>query len=426
MPDSLFFRCFMCMFPFPNKDFRSLAYRKGIHEFECGCCPECLAKRARLWALRASAEAVNNIGCMITLTYDDYKYDRSGRAVGELPVNGDLPLSKRHCQLFIKRLRAHFKGIKIKYLLTAERGKRTNRAHYHAILFGVQFDDKIFYKKSDRGNIIYKSRTLSKLWGHGICTIDCININAQVARYCTKYCAKDSRADDSFMLVSRGIGDKWLEDNFNGKSYFLDGREYTIPKLIWNKKIAFFYRNNYIFNLRNCTYKYRGLSWYIKKFGDTLLATHFADYNARQRINFRAFRDSNPLYKAYLKYWKDKNDLINLTKPSVFERICALDDKKYFAYKQRALECLLNRKTERFAFEAENLHLPPRYLSNTRKIKALDKLFRICPQSSCHKRANDSLDQKKRFRNFIIDNGLRFPLPKLEEIPQNVRLISPF
>lgn len=415
----------MCMFPFPNKNIDGEAYKKGVVEFGCGCCPECLAERARLWALRCSAEAQKTRGIMVTLTYDDYKYDRSGRAVGELPPDGLLPLNKRHCQLFIKRVRAHFKGVKIKYLLTAERGKRTNRAHYHAILFGVDFSDKVPYKRSDRGNMIYKSATLTRLWGHGICTIDAVKLNAQVARYCTKYCAKDSRADETFMLVSRGIGDEWLTENFNGKSYILDGREYTIPRQIWNKYIAKKYANNYIFNLRGADYRYRSLKWYLEKFGDNTISRGLAELNQKSRRYFRRFRDSNFLYKRYLQYWQDKAKLFELTRPPILQRILALPNKKYFSYKQAALACIASRVERwKIADDISDWVLPPRYLSQYRKLKALDK-YRICP-ISCHNRANDSTDQRKRFRAFLIDSGIAPPLPKLVAVSADEKLQSPF
>ena len=329
----------MCLFPFKNRDKKSIAYKKGLTEFECGCCPECLSKRARLWSLRCCAESRTSIGCMVTLTYDDYLYDKHGKKIGEIPPNGNLPLNKEHCQLFIKRLRKHFKGIKVKYLLTAERGKRTNRAHYHAILFGVDFADRVKYKMSKRGNIIYTSNTLTKLWGHGICTIDCVNINAQVARYCTKYCAKDSRADDTFMLVSRGIGDKWLVDNFNGLYYTLDGRNYPIPKLIWNKYIENKYQNFFDKQVYSVSYKYKNRDFLIEKYGQELGLAYF-QLNERERKRFRAFRDNDHKYKAYLEYWSRIAEQVKITQKPAFERILDLDDNKYYAYKQACLKVL--------------------------------------------------------------------------------------
>lgn len=226
----------MCLFNFPNKT-SGKARIKGIEEFECGHCPECLQKKSRKWALRCAMEVKVSPGVMVTLTYDTYKVINGKLSeYQENPIDPNMQLSKRDCQLFIKRLRKHFEPLKIKYLLTAERGKK-GRAHYHALIFGAQFNDLIKYKKSDRGNWIYKSKTLTDIWKNGICTVDCINLSAKTARYCTKYCAKDSGANETFMLFSRGIGDQKLLELFNGKSYWVDGREYSIPKQIWQKVI---------------------------------------------------------------------------------------------------------------------------------------------------------------------------------------------
>lgn len=226
----------MCLFNYANNSIKGKAYKRGITHFECGGCPECLAKRSRAWCLRACMEAKVSQGMMLTLTYDDYERDKQGNIIGEKPAD-TRELSKRDCQLFIKRLRKHFNGRKLKYIIGAEHGKRTGRSHYHCVIFGVQFNDCHYYKKSKRGNVIYKSPTLDKIWGNGICTVDSMNINASIARYCTKYCAKDNGADDTFMLFSRGIGNEMLVEKFNGLWYMIEGRKYPIPRQIWQKFI---------------------------------------------------------------------------------------------------------------------------------------------------------------------------------------------
>lgn len=379
----------MCLFPKDNKNRQSLAYQLGLHEFECGVCPECLAKRARHWALRCMAEAKTSPAIMITLTYDDYKYDSAGRCIGELPPK-KLECRVDHVQKFIKRLRKwqqapivkefrqsvskwlaeqcacvekprdrrsaiarlreHYaydieealkerlsKLPRIKYMVTAEHGSRTGRAHYHAILFNVSFDDKIFYKKSKRGNIIYKSKTLTDLWGKGICTIDSINVSGKVARYCTKYCAKDSRCNDTFMLFSRDIGTNYLINNFNGLSYIMDGAEYPIPKLIWNKYIEKAYQNNYVFNLRAVTYKYRSFDWFLEKY-DTHTATQMKQWWTKRNRLFGKFKRMNSKFKKYLEYWSRKAEINELNRPNALERILALSDDKYHMYKVKAIQ----------------------------------------------------------------------------------------
>ena len=366
----------MCLFPKINNNRNGIAYKKGVTEFNCGQCPECLQKKSRLWALRCCAESYNNVGCMVTLTYDNFVRDDKGNIIGETDPD-TRELSKRDCQLFIKRLRRYFDyhvNKKISYLLTAERGKRTGRSHYHAILFGVDFKDKVFYKKSKRGNRIYTSHTLTKLWNNGICTIDAVNISGKIARYCTKYCAKDQRGtDDTFMLMSRNIGDKWLLDNFNGKSYIIDGMEYSIPRQIWNKVISNTYKNNYIYNRYTTTYRYVSLKDCVKKFGEELGYMYFDFYN-KARSRFRNFRDGNRLYKAYVEYWQKKAELFEKYRSKPMQRILALPNDKYFGYKQACLSYfsdifnklppsgISQKSVIKFYEERMHLHLPEKPL----------------------------------------------------------------
>lgn len=445
----------MCFFPFQNTRIDSEAYKRGITEFKCGQCPECLSDKARYWSLRCSAEAQTNVGMMITLTYDDYKRDKYGRKTSEeLPPNRDLKVDKRDCQLFIKRLRKYFDGEKLSYLLTAEYGARTHRAHYHALIFGVEFDDLVKYKRSKRGNWIYKSPTLEKIWGMGICTVDAVRVNAQVSRYCTKYCAKDSRCDDTFMLFSHGIGQQWLLDNFNGKSYIIDGREYPIPRDIWQKKTMLHinevyvddpfihynhYSNNeqfiefgsyffdkyeqeglkfdnifpvsatvmetsYLLENRYPDYKYRSLSFYVRKFGDILHATIMAGVNILKRKLFRKYRDDWSVYQEYIQYWQKKAETLALTRKDIEKRINDLPNEKYFIYKQRALACLAKRKQLRYAHpnfdydDVQDLELPPRLEKSNRPEKARERcfvrLFGHLPYAPCHITANDTKNDK--------------------------------
>lgn len=376
----------MCLFPFPNKSSMK-AKLKGIEEFECGACPECLQKKSRLWALRTCMEAKVSVGCMVTLTYDTYKVGYSSK-FEENPTDPTIPLSKRHCQLFIKRLRKHFEPLKLKYLITAEKGRRTGRSHYHALLFGVQFDDLVRYKKSDRGNWIYKSRTLEKIWNYGICTVDCINLSAKTARYCTKYCAKDSGADDTFMLFSRGIGEEMLLKEFNGKSYWIDGREYAIPKQIWQKVIEKRYRldgyskytprrhlvdtERMIFNAvvrfdkriakKTDVFECALLEKQKQRRITTLLYKAFDDVKSYTRGKarneyFQFVRDNDLQYRKYVKYWQTKAELYELSRPTVAARILLLPENKYWSYKQKSIKAK-QRQVRGFDF------VPPRSKSN--------------------------------------------------------------
>lgn len=389
----------MCLFPLPNLDITGLAFKKGVREFDCGACPECLRKRSNVWALRAVYESREHAyNCMITLTYDNFEYDDKGNIIGELPVNRDLKVNQRDIQLFIKRLRKWYSTItdeKIKYIACAEYGSKTHRAHYHVILFGVRFPDIHFYKKSKRGNVIYMSEKLTSLWSHGICTVDSISVHSAIARYCTKYCAK-SRTDDTFMLCSQKIGFNGLVRDFNGLNYMIEGREYTIPRFIWEYYITTKYQNRY----KNLRYVPLLSPKYVnrdKNLSDFQLDV-FYEYSKKQRAFYRKVRDRDPVYIRYLDYWQKKGQLFDYHRLDIFTRILQLSDTKFHFYKIRALECLSKRKFipvvapgsscisayHRY-MECIGVHLPepsrPNMASDTKAMLSADFLVKINEKS---------------------------------------------
>lgn len=364
----------MCLFPLPSsrvfeRSYGSHLIDNSVLYYSCGACPECLRKRSSSWALRAVYEAKSHVhNCMVTLTYDNFVRDPlTGRITGETIPDPDLKVNQRDVQLFIKRLRKHFCGNSksdIKYIACAEYGTRTHRAHYHLILFGVHFDDYHFYKKSKRGNPIYMSNTLTNLWSHGICTIDSIQVHSAVARYCTKYCAK-SRSDKTFMLASQRIGLDALMKDFNGISYMVDGREYPVPRRVWQEVIY----NRYCMD--NATFKYVNRKFVTsdeQSSRQTLLLVTSADgspssfevcvnedefrLNAARRAMFRQIRNDDVQYQKYLFYWQSKGELFESLKPSVLQRIYSLDDRKFHNYKVSALDCYYKRKNVNSSYPA--------------------------------------------------------------------------
>lgn len=388
--DCLFFwYCFfpliviMCLFPKQNLNYTGTAYLRGLREFECGHCPECLSKRANVWALRAVYESRDHAdNCMVTLTYDNYLRDKSGRIIGELPPDRSLVVNKRDIQLFIKRLRKHFSDTSIKYLAAAEYGSHTHRAHYHLILFGVKFPDLIYYKKSSRGNRIYKSPLLEELWGHGICTVDSINITSAVASYCTKYTAK-SRSKDTFMLFSHQIGLKGLLADFNGKNYIVDGREHPIPRIIWQHYISAKY--DWIPDL---DYHYVNLT------DTTFLDGSFALSKLRRSVYY-AVRNSDPIYTSYINYWSFRSSEFENLRPSVFQRILLLPPK-FADYRSRALFVYNYRRSTGIPITAPDCSFSREYGRWLFKMHTLPSdRPTICRISPCHNTANDTNSLKK-------------------------------
>lgn len=338
----------MCLFPKPTSP-NSPAAKAGVEFFECGYCPECLSKRSGRWALRATYEArAHAHSCMVTLTYDNYLHDERGKILCspdgkplERPVDSTLEVSVRHIQLFLKRLRKAIAPTKVKYICCAEYGSRTHRAHYHLIIFGYDFPDRVPFKRSARGNQVYFSRQLVDLWKYGeVCTVDAVNVTSAVARYCTKYAAK-VRVEGTFMTASQGLGIDELLKDFDGRSYVVDGVEYPVPRLVWERWLpsqedgfALPYSPKYV-NWKPEFIDSDGVvgedRWHdgVAFFESQLL-----------RANYRLVRDENPVYQAYLAYWKAKSAKFESIQKPARERILALDESKYHAYKVRALECV--------------------------------------------------------------------------------------
>lgn len=403
----------MCLFARKTQP-NSLAYKRGVYEFACGVCPECLSRRSRYWALRACMEAKTSPACMVTLTYDNYLRDSKGRVIGELPPNRELHVSKRDVQLFIKRLRRAFPQNCIKYIATAEYGSHTHRAHYHLLLFGVVFNDLIVKGRSKRGNLVYRSNTLSRIWANAskdvdwrtlpICTVDSVLVGPAVARYCTKYCSKDSgRAggDDTFMLFSRGIGEAELLRTFNGRSYIIDGREYPIPRTVWQKYISACYDVDFRYVAPKRDYLVK--VWRARNELDGRFISQCEYKYCARRHRALVARDADPTYQSYISYWKAKNDTFELTRPSPFVRLRSLPDSKYRFYKAACMnyfsgcgDILPPRSSERAIYQA--------------RFRAVYRSKWSFAFGACHYTANDT-NSKQWFRCFVPDRYFDIEIP---------------
>lgn len=171
-------------------------------EIPCGQCVGCRLDNARSWAIRLMHERhYHDLCCFLTLTYDAHNLPN--------PPSVD----HRHFQLFMKRLRkyhhyANPDAPKIKYYMCGEYGGNTNRPHYHAIVFGLDFADKRKWKKGKRGDQIYTSEKLNELWGLGYCWIG--SVTHQSAGYVARYCLKKvngDRADEHYSIVNKDTGE---------------------------------------------------------------------------------------------------------------------------------------------------------------------------------------------------------------------------
>lgn len=192
----------------------------------CGKCPACLKRRQSDWALRMMLEAENSLNnFFVTLTYDDDHFPDEGF------------LQRRHCQLYIKRLRKFVSPAKFRYFLCGEYGSKTYRPHYHAIFFGYPEGSEFF-------------NAITDCWGKGFVTVERFNKNR--AYYVAKYICSTSLLPERlsckeakpFSLMSRrpGLGASFLcEENMsyyrNSSKHFIRhfGYSYAIPRYFLTK-----------------------------------------------------------------------------------------------------------------------------------------------------------------------------------------------
>lgn len=164
--------------------------------------------------------------CFVTLTYDE----------DHCPE--DYSLRKRDFQLFMKKLRKEIAPKRVRFFHCGEYGEEGLRPHYHALLFGFDFPDRVFYQLSASGSRLYTSETLSRIWGMGRCDVGDVTFEsaAYVARYVVKKVNGDEAAQHyervlessgevvrvvpEYATMSRrpGIGASWF-DKFQGDVY---------------------------------------------------------------------------------------------------------------------------------------------------------------------------------------------------------------
>jgi len=208
----------------------------------CGRCVGCLSKRCRDWSVRCTHEAqMHDLNCVITLTYDDE----------HLPWHSSL--SYPDFQNFMKRLRKRL-GVPVSFFCSGEYGDKSDRPHYHACLFGIDFLDKLPWKKTEAGSSLFSSKMLDSLWPFGQALVG--EMTPQSAAYVAGYVHKKRtghRSQEWYRRVDKGTGEiyylepefsqpslrpaiglRWLDkfgksDVFNFDSVVLDGKEVFPP-----------------------------------------------------------------------------------------------------------------------------------------------------------------------------------------------------
>jgi len=161
----------------------------------CGQCVGCRLERSRQWAVRCMHEVqMHESSCFITLTYSDEF------------VPPDFGLHYSDFQKFMKRVRARFRA-RVRFYMCGEYGETYSRPHFHCILFGIDFQDKYYWRRSESGHDLYRSSLLEKLWSFGQCEIGSVTFES--AAYIARYCVEK--------LVNPGA--EWIVDPETGELY---------------------------------------------------------------------------------------------------------------------------------------------------------------------------------------------------------------
>lgn len=196
----------------------------GNIQVPCGKCLPCTMNKRADWSFRLEQEYKYSISAhFVTLTYDQK----------HCPSDGSL--SKRHLQLYMKRLRKRDGTNKIRYYAVGEYGTHGGRPHYHLLLFNCQESD------------IRASWTDSN--GHSVGIVHVGRVTAASVAYVTKYVIqKDEPVPDGmqkpFALMSRayGIGGHYLTDEMiewhrgDSKNFtYREGSKIRLPRFYRDK-----------------------------------------------------------------------------------------------------------------------------------------------------------------------------------------------
>lgn len=204
----------------------------------CGHCEACLSRRATDWTNRMLIEdSYSRCSWFVTLTYGDTfvpVLTPEGQVVRGA-IQGTPVLLKKDFQDFFKRLRHCFPSSKdekyISYYCCGEYGSKTDRPHYHFILFC----------KKDYYTFDEISRKVFRCWQFGIYQV--APVSPAAMRYVAKYALKKSLCPDErfppFSLMSKNISKEYVHDygpyhkgNIAHLKFFGNGNFSVLPRYL--------------------------------------------------------------------------------------------------------------------------------------------------------------------------------------------------
>lgn len=221
---------------------------KDDMSFPCGRCYECKMRRVSGWSFRLIKEGQRSSAALfVTFTYN----------TTDVPITprGFMTLHLPHIQRFMKRLRFNRK-VKPRYYQCGEYGSKSNRPHYHMILFNVDVEHLVSSHDATQIRLgylplngVHQFECLD--WPHGHITIG--EVTEASIGYTLKYICKTSRipmfANDDrvpeFSSMSKGIGSNylsqdmisWHKNDLVHRYYtpLLDGKKIALPKYYKDK-----------------------------------------------------------------------------------------------------------------------------------------------------------------------------------------------
>lgn len=165
----------------------------------------------------------------LTLTYNEENVVYNAIVNTETGEVGEVKtLVPEHLTKFMKDLRRyfeyHFGHTGIRFYACGEYGDKTQRPHFHLIVFNLPLNDLVQWK-SVNGNPYFLSETILKIWEKGHITV--CNVNWETCAYVARYIMKKWKGEGAkefyeikgiepeFVRMSRnpGIGKKYFETN---------------------------------------------------------------------------------------------------------------------------------------------------------------------------------------------------------------------
>jgi hypothetical protein len=260
-----------CIYPVP------MIIRGEVKTRPCGYCQKCRLEKSKEWSIRIMHESMmHENNCFLSLTFNNEN----------LPQNGSI--NPKDVQLFIKRLR-HHSDDPIRFYACGEYGALKFRPHYHALIFGFDFDDKEIFKVIQKpdGSVynVCTSEKLQKLWPYGFSTT--AELTMETALYTARYVQKkitgnseiarqkkeekygDKKAEFALMSRKPGIGKPWFDKYSNDvypKDFVTINGCYFKPPRYYDTLYAT--KNPYHFNEIRKLREERGEEYFRKNYPD--------------------------------------------------------------------------------------------------------------------------------------------------------------